>query len=174
MNRNESLQRQSQTDEGRGLGVASPLGPLYAWGKSNVTAQVMSRFRRRTKRLSNYSNEILCTKAPCSSYVWMLSTSNAAPKRDLNGRIERRGYAQRFADNDMNALCAEGEGFEPPRPVKGLPVFKTGAFNQALPPLRSGVVYSNIYSPRYVTGAQYAKFLPTDRPIFTDRKWVGS
>ena len=103
-----------------------------------------------------------------------LSTLNTAPKRGLNGRMGPRGYAQRYADKDMNALCAEGEGFEPPRPVKGLPVFKTGAFNQALPPLRGGVVYSNIYSPRYVTGAQYAKFLPTDRPIFTDRKWVGS
>ena len=35
---------------------------------------------------------------------------------------------------------AEGEGFEPPRPAKGLPVFKTGAFDQALPPLRVGAV----------------------------------
>ena len=32
---------------------------------------------------------------------------------------------------------AEGEGFEPPGP-RGPPVFKTGAFDQALPPLRGG------------------------------------
>ena len=31
---------------------------------------------------------------------------------------------------------AEGEGFEPPIPC-GIPVFKTGAFNQTRPPLRS-------------------------------------
>ena len=30
---------------------------------------------------------------------------------------------------------AEGEGFEPPIPC-GIPVFKTGAFNRARPPLR--------------------------------------
>ena len=27
-----------------------------------------------------------------------------------------------------------GEGFEPPGPIAGPPVFETGAFNQALPP----------------------------------------
>jgi hypothetical protein len=32
---------------------------------------------------------------------------------------------------------AEGKGFEPLRPC-GLPVFKTGAFNQTPPPLRVG------------------------------------
>jgi hypothetical protein len=31
---------------------------------------------------------------------------------------------------------AEGEGFEPPIPC-GIPVFKTGAFNQTRPPLRA-------------------------------------
>ena len=31
---------------------------------------------------------------------------------------------------------AEGEGFEPPIP-RGIPVFKTGAFNQTRPPLRA-------------------------------------
>ncbi len=31
---------------------------------------------------------------------------------------------------------AEGEGFEPPIPC-GIPVFKTGAFNRARPPLRT-------------------------------------
>lgn len=61
-----------------------------------------------------------------------------------------RWCAQTFASTDQtetwigrepdgqvsgNTRDAEGEGFEPPRPAKGLPVFKTGAFNQALPPL---------------------------------------
>ena len=31
---------------------------------------------------------------------------------------------------------AEREGFEPSIPQKGIPVFETGAFSQALPPLR--------------------------------------
>ena len=40
---------------------------------------------------------------------------------------------------------AEGEGFEPPIP-RGIPVFKTGAFNQTRPPLRAGYRLGSIRS----------------------------
>ena len=50
---------------------------------------------------------------------------------------------------------AEGEGFEPPGP-RGPPVFKTGAINQALPPLqvRDGGTdtYFHTGSPRQFRG----------------------
>ena len=36
----------------------------------------------------------------------------------------------------LGRILAEGEGFEPPTPCE-VPVFKTGAFNQTRPPLRS-------------------------------------
>ena len=39
--------------------------------------------------------------------------------------------------NGIQITFAENEGFEPPEPL-GSPVFKTGAFNQALPILRKG------------------------------------
>ncbi len=40
---------------------------------------------------------------------------------------------------------AEGEGFEPPIP-RGIPVFKTGAFNQTRPPLRASYRLGSIRS----------------------------
>jgi hypothetical protein len=47
-----------------------------------------------------------------------------------------RGSALQMEGSLMHAdQGAEGEGFEPPGP-RGPPVFKTGAFDQALPPLR--------------------------------------
>ncbi len=50
-----------------------------------------------------------------------------------------RGSALQMEGPLMHAdQGAEGEGFEPPGP-RGPPVFKTGAFDQALPPLR-GVI----------------------------------
>jgi hypothetical protein len=36
---------------------------------------------------------------------------------------------------------AEGEGFEPPG-LRGPPVFKTGAFDQALPPNRESLLHT--------------------------------
>ena len=59
------------------------------------------------------------------------------PRAPAHGHTERDGAGDRRGGGRrrLRGKMAEGEGFEPPIPC-GIPVFKTGAFNRARPPLR--------------------------------------